>query len=68
MFTTAETSEVKFQMNLFGGLYFLKKERHNWMVYRYKELKSTFTNERKIDVSNFDMQFPSVGNAITKDR
>lgn len=68
VFTTAETSEVKSQMNLFGGFYFLKKERDNWMVYRYKELKSTFTNEKKIDVSNFDIQFPAVGNAISKDR
>lgn len=63
MFTLAETNESGNQMDLFGGIYFVKRDSKQWVIHRYKEINSS-----TIQSSDFDKKFPVVGDGIEKSR
>lgn len=63
MFNSLESNVIESKLNIFGGIYFLQKDKNRkWSVHKYKELKSSV--DSFITASDFDQKFPKVGLGI----
>lgn len=67
MFTSADTSsEAKPQLDLTGGIYFIKKKDGSnvWESEKDQEIPSSGST-KQVSKDDFESKFPSVGDAIT---
>lgn len=68
MFTSANAKKTSAQLNLTGGIYFVKKKSgtsNAWEVEKYQEMP-TGNGQKQISKADFDTKFPSVGEGITE--